>query len=629
MNKRYSLSWILVLFCVIFAAAAANAQWVKDGVPVGSSNGTQYNPMIIQDGANGAMVLWADDRSGVGWDIYGNRVTGDGTVLGGSGVPLCSALGDQYPYGGVFDEAGYVITVWSDQRDLIQHIYAQRIDTMGNVYWPTDGMDVCTLAVDPYNASIVSDGQGGAIIAWNETRNGNNDIYAQRIDAGGNWVWGDSAICVCSYSGDQYAPNMTADGYGGAIVVWTDYRSGGDSDIYGQRIDGDGNLLWDTDGVVICDMGNYQYTRQVVSASGGGAFVLWVDYRNSYDDMFVQKIDLDGVPLWSNNGQMVCDDAGMGYYKYTPALVDDGSGGAIIAWGYNLDGDAYEIYAQRLNWDGTMAWGWNGKQIIPCYTYDTNEISVAADGSGGAIATAAVYWDDYAPSEIYAQRVDYDGNLLWGPRGAAVCTAAEYQYTPYLISDGLGGAIVAWDDQRPETEYYSDIYCQRIGASGLWGNPEPEIISCADVPVDQGGWVRLTTRASSHDVAGEESAIFGYNVWRMIGGGGPLAASVGMANVLAADRSRVVALLKDPATAKGVRVSAADAPLLGLPEGDWESVGFWFATRDTVYNIAVPTKDDSTEAGVTRSVSTRMAQGHGARMAHCLFPPIRMNSSPA
>ncbi len=64
------------------------------------------------------------------------------------------------------------------------------------------------------------------------------------------------------------------------------------------------------------------------------------------------------------------------------------------------------------------------------------------------------------------------------------------------------------------------------------------------------------------------------------------------------DRAALLSLLADPEHAVGVHVDAASAALLGLPEGEWESVGFWFAMRDTVYNVAVPTRNDSTEAGI-------------------------------
>ena len=163
--------------------------------------------------------------------------------------------------------------------------------------------------------------------------------------------------------------------------------------------------------------------------------------------------------------------------------------------------------------------------------------------------------------------------------------------------DERGGVIVAWNDYRSD-DGYSYVYSQRVDASGLWGNPAPEIVSCLDMPADQGGWVRITTRASSHDAAGEfDSPIFGYNVWRMIRGGrrADIASGVGEG---ARDRSlEASGASRRPRDREGRAGQAPPTHRSACPEGDWESVGFWFATKDTVYNAAVPTNDDSTEAG--------------------------------
>ncbi|MDD3643713.1 MAG: hypothetical protein PHQ19_09665, partial [Candidatus Krumholzibacteria bacterium] len=94
MARRHCLSSFLALLCALFAAAAASAQWAKDGIPVGSADFDQNAPFIVPDGAVGAMIAWQDFRSGSEYDIYGNRVGADGSVYGGpGGVPLCSAAG--------------------------------------------------------------------------------------------------------------------------------------------------------------------------------------------------------------------------------------------------------------------------------------------------------------------------------------------------------------------------------------------------------------------------------------------------------------------------------------------------------------------------------------------------------
>jgi len=594
MAKRYGLSSMLLFLCIILCASSAWTQWVKDGKLLCGESGYQFNPKILSDGAFGAVIVWQDYRNGVDADLYGNRVDEYGNVLGGGGVPVCVMPGYQQNQELIPDGTGGGIVVWTDDRSgAANDIYAQRVDGTGIARWETNGIPICTQFNHQDGVRIVSDGAGGAIVAWGDMRGvgGAWDIYAQRVNGDGDTLWAADGIPVDTSWSDQNQPEVVSDGSGGAIIIWIDGRNG-DGDIYAQRIDGDGNLLWGADAIPVCLTSGWPGNLRLAAVSGGGAIAAWIDYRNGYGDIYAQKIDQDGNVLWQSDGIVVSPSYGD---KRSPNLVDDGSDGFIVSWDEEQDYD-YSTRAQRIESDGALAWNQYG--VVVFSSYGDCGSRIMADGAGGAIVALDIYWDEVLPNDIYVQRLDHDGNLLWGPKGTAVCVAASNQYCPVLAPDMRGGAIVAWEDYRTDPSY-SDLYCQRIGASGLWGNPEPEIVSCLDVPGDQGGWLRIKTRASSHDVAGEyESPITGYNVWRKIGGGGPLAAPAGAARAPAADRSKILTLLSDPATAKGVRVTAADAALLGLPEGDWESVGFWFATRDTLYNIAVPTKDDSTEAGV-------------------------------
>ena len=591
MVKRYGLLSVLLLLCILLCASPAWAQWVKNGTVVCNVDFPQNNSRAVSDGSNGMVVIWMDLRNGSDYDIYGNRIDADGNVLGGlGGVPICIAAGNQTQYQLIPDGTGGAIVAWDDARDGENNIFAQRVDGIGVARWAENGIPVCAAIGSQDGARIVPDGAGGAIIVWGDNRGGQYDIYAQRVSADGDTLWAADGIPVDASANDQYMPEAVSDGSGGAIIIWVDIRSG-DFDIYAQRIDGDGDLLWGAGAVPICEAPGYPYTMRLAAASGGGACVTWADYRDGYGDIYAQKIDQDGNALWQDDGVAVCPAS---WNKGSSQIADDGSGGAIVAW-YD-ERNYYEVYAQRIDQDGNLSWPQYGTLVFP--SYGDGDISLMADGAGGAIVALDIYWDEESSNDIYAQRLDHGGNLLWGPKGAAVCAAPQNQFYPAQAPDGRGGVIVAWEDDRFNVGNGGDIYCQRIGPSGLWGNAEPEIVSCLDVPADQGGWVRIKMRASSHDVAGEyDSPIAGYNVWRLIGGAGPFAASPSAANGAGIDRSKLIALCSDPATAKDVRVGGADAIALGLPPGDWESVGFWFATRDTMYNIAVPTKDDSTGAG--------------------------------
>lgn len=149
------------------------------------------------------------------------------------GVELCSEAANQRYPRIAHDGAGGAIIAWWDRRDGNQDIYARRIDSDGTPLWEADGVPVCTAASDQYNQRLVSNGAGGAIITWEDDRDGNWDIYAQMVDSFGNRQWenvpgsGDyNGIPVCTAADDQKNPRLTTDGEGGAIITWQDYRSG-------------------------------------------------------------------------------------------------------------------------------------------------------------------------------------------------------------------------------------------------------------------------------------------------------------------------------------------------------------------------------------------------------------------
>ena len=70
------------------------------------------------------------------------------------------------------DGAGGVIFAWSDDRYVTYHVYAQRVDSNGNVKWTTNGVPMWDPWYDDQvGVQICSDGAGGAIIVWEDGRN--------------------------------------------------------------------------------------------------------------------------------------------------------------------------------------------------------------------------------------------------------------------------------------------------------------------------------------------------------------------------------------------------------------------------------------------------------------------------
>ena len=146
---------------------------------------------------------------------------------------------------------------------------------------PNINLAICTATGNQDYPKLISDGNGGVIIVWFDNRNGNYDIYAQKIDYSGKLLWPSQGVCICSAPDDQEWVEMISDGVGGAIVVWQDSRNGySDKDIYAQRIDDSGNIIWPSDGVPICSAESHQEIPKLISDEVGGAIIVWEDYRN-------------------------------------------------------------------------------------------------------------------------------------------------------------------------------------------------------------------------------------------------------------------------------------------------------------------------------------------------------------
>jgi len=64
---------------------------------------------------------------------------------------------------------------------------------------------------------IASDGAGGAIITWSDLRSGtDSDIYAQHVLASGlvDPGWPVDGRAICTAAGDQSSPAIVSDGAG-------------------------------------------------------------------------------------------------------------------------------------------------------------------------------------------------------------------------------------------------------------------------------------------------------------------------------------------------------------------------------------------------------------------------------
>jgi hypothetical protein len=369
--------------------------WGERGILIASGDAAfrwTLDLYALSDGSGGAVVMWREPLSEPPYSSqpHATKIDSGGNVQWQRDVP---GVDQAIP-----DGSGGVIIAYRSSF--------LKVDAEGNLPWGEDGV---SLDVGGYD-DICSDNSGGVIVVGHYT-----DPSAQRVDSGGNILWQTGGVQVCVSPASQ--PQVVSDGAGGAIIAYEQCISCGDGsqgccdlDIYAQRIDAEGNVLWGPDGVPVCVEPLPQLDPGIVDDGAGGAIVFFVthlpigDYH--YPAIHALRIDADGHKLWPGD---VVLWPGMNH-----SLVSDGSGGGISVW-YGDDGIG--AGAQRLDAAGRKLWGPDG---TPLTLRDLHSSLAVPDGCGGVlISWWSVKSTGYEVTQVsyYVQRVDPEGNVVWGDDG--------------------------------------------------------------------------------------------------------------------------------------------------------------------------------------------------------------------
>jgi len=204
---------------------------------------------MVSDGAGGCYVAWSATSAPaeLNDDIYATHVLADGSVASGwpaTGLPIAVQPGWQLLSGSGPDGSGGLLLAWQDSRINPARAYVQRLLPDGSLPagWQPQGNPISDLAGYHYAPRLASDGEGGAFVAFQEGFN--NHGYVQRVLGDGSrpmgWPSAGLPLVDQGLGGTaQDAIAIAADGTGGAIVAWQDTRQGTATQIFAQRYSGD------------------------------------------------------------------------------------------------------------------------------------------------------------------------------------------------------------------------------------------------------------------------------------------------------------------------------------------------------------------------------------------------------
>jgi hypothetical protein len=417
-------------------------------------------PAVAFDGTD-YLLVWSVGGEDTTNEVRGTRVSTAGVPADPNGVLLRSEAVGDYALGPklAFDGTNYLV-VWSDLVDDTsdEDVHGVRVSPAGA---PVDGvsLQIATGRKDEDNSSVAFDGTN-YLAVWQDSRNGNDDIYAARISADGTLL-DPTGIAISTAAGAQRLPKIA---FGGAnyVVVWQDLR-GVDTDIYATRVNKAGTVL-DPAGIALSTVA-YDQRAPCVAFGATDYLVVWSDGRSgTNDDIYATRVSKGGAVL---------DPAGIAVAsapsdESSPALASDGEN-YLVAWSQADDDSDQDIYAARVSAAGIV----DDVPGIAIATAAGDQVTpaVAFDGTSYLIA-----WADFrngSTSDIYAARITTTGALV-DSNGLVVANAVNAQTHPALAFDGTD-YLVTWQDDRSGTS--SDVYAARVSSQGAVRDADGFIVS--------------------------------------------------------------------------------------------------------------------------------------------------------
>ncbi len=308
------------------------------------------------------IIVWSDYRYNH-WDIFGQRVTGDGQLIGNF-FRINSDVGKNQqhsPRVAVLPGGGFVV-VWYDNRNGDEDIYIQRFDSSATPVGQNIRVNTDNTEIRQAFPAIAADGNGRFFVTWVDWINGdypqNPDIYLKRYDSSATAIGSAIKVNRDDYGRPQKQVSLCSDNIGNICVVWADSIYG-QWDTYAQIYDPNGDATGANFRIHNDSTG--KQLQPDVAADGYKFYFVWADSRNGDFDIYagIKQYNEPAIISEPNSVELSMERGGS---LPVPAVV------ALDNAGYGA-----------LNWAASPGADWLNVTPSSGVTPDTMEISVAVD----------------------------------------------------------------------------------------------------------------------------------------------------------------------------------------------------------------------------------------------------------
>ncbi len=344
------------------------------------------------------------------------------------------------------DSNNHIIITWEDPRYSDDNVFARIFDNIGNPLTNDFRVDQDpNIGSDP---SIAVDSNDHFIITWEETRFDqnpeNDDIFARIFDSTGNPLTNEYRVDQDTGTNEAVEPVIATDSNNNFIIAWNDSRNG-NGDIFARRFDINGAPLGD-EFRIDQDTGlNDAETPEIATDSNNNFIITWTDYRSGHTDIFARIFNNNGVPLSDEFKVNQFTGFPSGEGAEDPAIATDSNNHIIITWEdprYSDDNVFARIFDNI------------GNPLTNDFRVDQDpnigsDPSIAVDSNDHFIITWEETRFDQNPEndDIFARIFDSTGNPLTNEYRVDQDTGTNEAVEPVIATDG-NNFIIAWTDYR-------------------------------------------------------------------------------------------------------------------------------------------------------------------------------------
>jgi hypothetical protein len=411
-------------------------------------------PGGIAAGGSNCLAVWTAYSGRA--EIIAARLTAEGAVIDSTGFRVSPAGDECFLPAAGFDGTNWLVA-WMrvDTLTYIPAIHAARVSPDGVVLDPA-GIAVSTGDWEHSAPAVGFDGTNW-LVAWTDFRSGGEaDVYAARITPAGA-VLDPAGIAVSTAAGNQATWSGIANDGTNSLIAWHDDRNG-NFDIYAARVTPAGAVL-DPAGIRVTAQ-TAEQGLPCAAFDGANYLLAWLDDRAVPDELqvFCARLTPAGTVLDPAGILVSGHPAGFGLG------LTFGGGNYLASWSDHRGGMANNVYAARISPAGTVL-DPAGIALSPGVE-DHQDAPAVCFAAGGYVAA----WADYRNwnADIYAARVLADGTVPDSARLVTWGWSSPYQQTPAAAFDGANWLAV-WMDGRDE---WPGIYGTRVTPGGSPLDPQ-------------------------------------------------------------------------------------------------------------------------------------------------------------